>query len=303
MVEFIGFFLLLIIIGAVYESIKIHLGGHNENLSATTSNIKSNDKDVEVKNRENNCKRELRLLVEKINKNIERGKTYHLCGYYMQLAEYHVRGICVARDMDAANKYCDLAIDSASIVYAKKTRQRKIKELKQRKSEILAMPQEVVGLSNEGMYNQGSKKLPYENNAEYKQESGQTNAEEKLTLTFTISEDDLSTKGRVTKEKREFIKLVDKLENIGEAKQSASICRILMKLAEYYASGHGVDKNLKKSEDLFNNAILCATALYSDSTRDKKVKEFKKRKSTILEKTSEEKPLSSKPRANISKYL
>ena len=127
--------------------------------------------------------------------------------------------------------------------------------------------------------------------------------EDKLRLTFKISEEDLSAEGEMTKEKRDFIKLVDKFENIGEVKQVTSICRNLMKLAEYYALGHGVGKNLQKSEEFFDHAILCAAALYSDSTRDKKVKEFKKRKSTILEKTSEEKPLSSKPRANISKYL
>lgn len=78
-----------------------------------------------------------RQLQNKIKKNEEGKRTYHLCDQYFRLAEYYIDSEVVDKNIEEAAKYCDRAIEYASQLFSEKTRGRKVKEFTERKKELL----------------------------------------------------------------------------------------------------------------------------------------------------------------------
>lgn len=106
------------------------------------------DKDTEESNKNSeieNKRSELTALKFKISNNEKEKKTYHLCNYYIKLAEFYVDGVTVQKDIKKAKYFCDVAIYYANELY-KGSKEKNIKELKSRKNKILG----IKNINNEG---------------------------------------------------------------------------------------------------------------------------------------------------------
>lgn len=82
--------------------------------------------------------------------------------------------------------------------------------------------------------------------------------------------------------KREFREHKNKIKMNEEGKRTYHLCEQYMKLANYYIEGKAVDKDKGEAAKYFDTAIEYANQLFSEKTKDRKIKEFIARKNECL---------------------